>query len=166
MRASLTLASLSLVACSGYPPPRDPVGGATGADARLTDGAGTPPNPADCPAVTEADVVAAGGGALPGGSSDPWQTCSTTSTCTYGNHTCSCQGPLGGAPREPWWACHQARAKADGCPDDDALVAGAACSSDGQRCDAPGVCGCSHETSLTCTGGVWTAPACGPCMAP
>lgn len=86
--------------------------------------------------------------------------------CEVGRFTCRCEGPRGGAPRPAWWVCHQARAKEGGCPDDGALVEGAACATEGLACDAPRAFGCGVFTPMRCEDGRWTTPVERPCRAP
>jgi hypothetical protein len=111
-----------------------------------------------CPAITEGDAA---GGALLG------QDCTIGSgTCRYGDHDCRCQAPLGGAARAPRWACHRARHKPGGCPDDDQLIQGGTCTSEGQVCTVQLPCECSWGKPATCAQGRWDFKTCPGCTAP
>lgn len=115
----------------------------------------------NCPSLTNrrADIDALGGVMVQ-------EVCTGLETCDEGPYTCRCDHPRGGAPRPGWWLCRRARAKTDGCPDDDVLLRGDACTTAGQSCVAPQSCGCSATTMATCTNGHWELPTCGPCLAP
>lgn len=95
------------------------------------------------------------------------QACRAGDRCEDGPFVCRCEAPQGGAPRPSWWECHRARSKADGCPDDEVLLAGAACVSESKQCRVPRTCGCAYFMDAVCTSGRWVIPECtGPCLAP
>lgn len=93
--------------------------------------------------------------------------CQSTEVCVDRDVVCRCDVARGGAPRPNWWTCHRAKAKKDGCPDDEALLGGASCAQEGKTCRAPRECSCDFFTQAVCQAGRWTLSECrGPCLAP